>query len=118
MVVAMMTHYELKPTGSHAQPWVFDWDADTGEISGPDAQRILDLAGYGSIEAHPTPWVWTFSANPLQDKTDMAAILGFDHELPADLADAYPQWSGNGAPDVSFTDETGVFVIGNDQLVY
>ncbi len=118
MVVTMMTHYELKPIGPHARPWVFDWDVETGEITGPDAERILELAKYGSIEAHPTPWVWTFSATPLQVKADMAAILGFEHELPTDLADSYPQWLGNGAPDASFTDENGVFVIGNDQLVY
>ena len=118
MVDTMKTHYELKPTGPHAQTLVFDWDVETGEISGPDAQRILRFAEYGSIEAHPTPWAWTFSKTPLKNKTDMAAMVGFDHELPADLADFYPQWPGNGAPDTSYTDEEGVFVVGNDMLLF
>lgn len=114
----MKTHYELKPTARFAQPLVFDWDISTGEVFGPAAQFILDMAHDGSTPAHPSPWQWTFSKTPLKSKTDMAAILGYQHELPADLADFYPKWQGSGAPETSYTDADGVFVVGNDALTF
>lgn len=118
MVEAMKTHYELKPTGPYAQTLVFDWDIATGELSGAGAQWIREMAQHGSIAAHPLPWQWTFSGAPLKSKTDMAAILGYEHELPADLAAFYPQLPGNGAPDASYTDTDGVVVIGNEALLF
>jgi hypothetical protein len=114
----MKTHYELKPTARFAKLLVFDWDISTGEVFGPSAQLILDMARYGSTPAHPLPWHWTFSKTPLKNKTDMAAILGYQHELPADLADFYPKWQGSGAPETSYTDADGVFVVGNDALTF
>ena len=48
----------------------------------------------------------------------MAAIVGYEHALPADLADFYPKWQGSGAPDGSYTDADGVLVIGNDRLTF
>jgi hypothetical protein len=48
----------------------------------------------------------------------MAAILGYQHELPADMADFYPKWQGSGAPETSYTDADGVFVVGNDALTF
>ncbi len=118
MVEAMKTHYELKPNGPYVLPLVFDWDMATGEVSGPGAQWILDVARHGSTPAHPVPWQWTFSKTPLKSKTDMAAIVGYEHALPADLADFYPKWQGSGAPDTSYTDTDGVVVIGNDVLMF
>ena len=56
----MKTHYELKPTARFAQPLVFDRDMAAGEVFGPSAQLILDMARYGSTPAHPLPWHWTF----------------------------------------------------------
>jgi len=114
----MKAHYELKPTARYAQTLVFDWDISTGEVSGPAAQFLLDMARDGSIPAHPMPWQWTFSKTPLQNKTDMAAMVGYQHELPADLADFYPKWQGSGAPETSYTDADGVFVVGNDALTF
>ena len=48
----------------------------------------------------------------------MAAIVGYEHALPADLADFYPKWQGGGAPEVSYTHADGVLVIGNDRLTF
>lgn len=87
----MKKHYECQPLVWHEKPLVFDWDADTGEIDGPDAARIKDMATWGEIEAHPLPWSWTFSKSPLKNKTDMAAIIGRWWSLPDDLASFYPQ---------------------------
>lgn len=118
MVKPMKMHYELKPKAPYAQLLVFDWDLATGTVSGPGAQWIRDVAADGSTPAHPAPWQWTFSKTPLKSKTDMAAIVGYEHALPADLADFYPKWQGSGAPDVSYTDADGVLVIGNDRLMF
>ena len=45
----------------------------------------------GGIIAHPIPWSWEFSKEPLKNKTDMAAIIGYEHQLPDDLIDFYPK---------------------------
>ncbi len=87
----MKTHYECQPAVWHEKPLIFDWDADTGDIEGPGASRIKEMAGWGEVAAHPTPWVWNLSKSPLQNKTDMAAIIGYWWVLPDDLASFYPQ---------------------------
>ena len=55
---------------------------------------------------------------PLKSKTNVAAIVGYEHELPAYPADFYPKWQGSGAPDTSYTDTDGVVVIRNDALTF
>lgn len=86
-----MKHYELAPGVWHEKPLVFDWDISTGEVTGPDAARILALAvPEASMPAHPSPWLWYLSAEPTKNMTDMAAILGWSHQLPAELLAAYP----------------------------
>lgn len=82
--------YELKPLVWHEEPLVFDWDSTTGEVSGPGAQRILEIAAWGEVPAHPHPWLWTLSAAPTRSLVDMAVIVGWRHELPEDLAEHYP----------------------------
>jgi hypothetical protein len=120
MVGAMKKHYELQPNGlaPYAEPLAFDWDEETGEVSGTSAEWIKSLAASGSTAAHPVPWGWTFSTAPLKSKTDMAAILGYTHQLPDDLAPFYPQPEDDGTPETSYTDADGVFVVGRDLLVY
>jgi hypothetical protein len=87
----MMKHYECKSVIWHQKAWVFDWDIETGEVSGADAEEIKRKAGGGGIMAHPMPWAWEFSKEPLKNKTDMAAIIGFEHTLPDDLITSYPK---------------------------
>ena len=120
MVEAMKKHYELQPNSlaPYAKPLVFDWDEQTGEVSGPSAQWIKSLAASGSTDAHPAPGGWTFSSDPLKNKTDMAAILGYEHQLPKELAAFYPRPEDDDAPETSLTDAEGVFVVGRDLLVY
>lgn len=90
-----MKHYELDPCpwakSRGEQPLVFDWDSETGDLSGEDAERIRQMAALGSTDAHPMRWAWEFGPEPLKDKTDMAAICGFLWELPEDLAPYYPK---------------------------
>lgn len=95
---------------------VFDWDIDTGEVSGPGARQIKELASDGSISYQP---IWhTFSADPLKNKTDMASILGFEHAIPDDLAAFFPVMPDDGTPEFTYVDQDGVTVIGRDQMLY
>lgn len=87
----MIKHYECKPLVWHQKPLVFDWDIDAGEITGADAQEIKRIAEGGGIMAHPMPWAWEFSKDPLKNKTDVAAIVGYEHQLPDDLLEFYPK---------------------------
>ena len=87
----MIKHYECKPIVWHQKPFIFDWDSDTGDIKGDDADEIKRIAEGGGITAHPIPWYWEFSNEPLKNKTDMAAIIGYEHQLPDDLIDFYPK---------------------------
>lgn len=87
----MIKHYECKPIVWHQKPFIFDWDSDTGDIKGDDADEIKRIAEGGGITAHPIPWSWEFSNEPLKNKTDMAAIIGYEHQLPDDLIDFYPK---------------------------
>ena len=87
-----MKHYELAPSVWHESPLIFDWDSHTGEVTGRDAGRILALAvPNGSMCVHPSPWVWTLGPEPTKSLTDMAAILGWSHRLPAELLAEYPE---------------------------
>ncbi len=86
-----MKHYELPPTVWHEKPLVFDWDVTTGAVFGPAAARILDMATWGTVSAHPSPWSWNLGPEPTKSLTDMAAILGWAHRLPEDLQAHYPR---------------------------
>lgn len=112
----MMQHYELQPAVWHAQPLVFDWDIDAGEVSGPGAKQILDAVGDGHV-SYQALW-HKFSADPLKSKTDMAAILIFQHVLPDELVPFLPMMPDDGAPDVSYVDDDGVEVVGREKMVY
>ncbi len=90
-----MKRFELRPLLWFEAPLVFDWDATTGEVSGPDAARILAMAKWPSVNARPVPWVWNLGPDPTRSLTDMAAILGWSHELPDELAAHYPQPEGD-----------------------
>lgn len=114
----MIRHYEVQPIVWHAQPWVFDWDEEAGVVTGPDAAIINDMATWGSISAHPCPWAWDFGPEPLKSKTDMAAIIGWEHALPIELVGFYPKLEDDGIPDKSYIDEDGVEVLGRDVILY
>jgi hypothetical protein len=91
MILAMKKHYVCKPRDQRDEPLVFDWDSETGEISGPSADHILQFSKGGSIPIHPHPQGWDLSPEPLKSKTDMAAIIGIWHKLPEDLIEHYPR---------------------------
>ncbi|GHT95449.1 hypothetical protein FACS1894116_10980 [Betaproteobacteria bacterium] len=68
---------------------MFDWDDETGEITGPSAGKILEAFKRGEVSVRPRPWGVNISST--KSRTDMAAVVGNYHILPPELADAYPQ---------------------------
>jgi hypothetical protein len=69
---------------------VFDWDELAGTLSGQSAAEIMQHIEAGGVPRHPMPGFHTFGPAPLKRRADMAAIVGYLHELPAELANAYP----------------------------
>jgi hypothetical protein len=115
----MIYHFELQPTVWHAKPWIFDWDDEAGEVYGIDSEAIIAEAAMGGASCHPCPmWSHKFSSNPLKSKTDMAAIIGWEHRLPDELVEFYPKLPDDGIPDVSYVNADGISVLGRDMIDY
>ncbi|MGI9212616.1 MAG: hypothetical protein ACR2HF_09095 [Methylococcaceae bacterium] len=88
-----MKHYECPSITGLSKPLIFDWDEETGTITGPGAPRILEMAKWGGAKYGPHPGLsWEFSAEPLKSKTDMAVIIGRNNRIPEDLAPYYPRY--------------------------
>ncbi|GHU08351.1 hypothetical protein AGMMS50225_06830 [Betaproteobacteria bacterium] len=90
----MLYHFSCPSMSGNpnAGPLVFDWDDETGEVTGPAAEEILSVFMRGEVDAHPLPWGVSISST--KNRTDMAAVVGCFHRLPPELADAYPQYKG------------------------
>jgi hypothetical protein len=95
---------------------VFDWDDETGEVTGRDAAWILAEFRRGHTDIHPFPSVWDLTST--RNKTDMAAVVGFDNELPDVLKDHYPQIKEDDWPEEDYLDKDGVIVIGRKSMVF
>lgn len=120
----MKRHYECPPVrclvGS-TSTLIFDWDSETGEISGPSAEEIKRRAKpFKQLDRHPRFNVYQLSAEPLKSKADMAAIVGFNNVLPDDLKPYYPKqiptWPD--VPPETYIDENGVMILGLDKLMF
>lgn len=87
-----MISFNCKPLSANplVEPLVFDWDSVSGTVSGTSAELIRQAAAEGGTRVHPMPAFHEFGAEPLKSRTDMAAIIGLLHQLPTELADAYP----------------------------
>lgn len=87
-----MMRYHCKPSSGNpgVAPLVFDWDELAGTVSGEGAAEIMQHIEAGGVPLHPMPSFHAFGPAPLKNRADMAAIIGYLHELPAELADAYP----------------------------
>lgn len=87
----MKKHYECQPSVWHEKPLIFDWDDETGDVTGPGAELILKISTFDAVLAGPYPMEWKLSNNPLSNKTDMAAIIGLYWRVPDDLLPFYPK---------------------------
>jgi hypothetical protein len=118
----MKHEYMCAPTVWHEKPLVFTWDDVTGEVSGPDAERILLLSQDSGLVGHPYPTYWEFAdgcgdGKHIRSRQTLALIVGQAHALPDDLKPDYPLPQADDRPDVSFTDADGTVVIGRDSIV-
>jgi len=70
-----------------------DWDPETGNLSGPQAEMIRSVAqeaqAAGIISIDPAPASFSIT-DPLKNRSEMAALLGNFWKLPPELADDYP----------------------------
>lgn len=94
----MLHHFdcpERYPWLPNRTPLVFDWDDESGAVTGPGAPYILDIFRAGHVDLHPCPWAGPVSST--KSPADMAAVVGRSHQLPPVLADHYPRgddWDG------------------------
>lgn len=72
------------------EPLDFEWDEAAGTVTGISADAIRAAAAEPGVPLHPAPAFHSFSATPLKTRADMAAIVGYLHHLPDELADDYP----------------------------
>jgi hypothetical protein len=88
----MLHHFNCPTTSGNPNigPLVFDWDDETGEVTGPSAEEILKKFKDGEVDAHPLPW--SVSISSTKSRTDIAAVVGDNHVLPPELEDYYPQY--------------------------
>lgn len=93
----MFRKYTLQPAVWHQEPLEFEWDAESGEVRGTGAGKVLSLVvsavKEGNIIGHPYPTSFEIS-DPLHNAGEMAVLLGNDWQLPADLNAAYPNAEG------------------------
>jgi hypothetical protein len=87
----MIRHFDCQPTEweRNATALVFDWDEETGEITGPSADVILATFKEGYADTHPYPSGHELTST--KNKTDLAVVVGWAHQLPPELADYYPE---------------------------
>ncbi len=115
----MFRKYTLQPAAWHQKPLEFEWDAESGEVRGRDADKVLGLVvsavKEGCVVGHPQPTNHEIS-DPLHNTGEMAVLLGNDWILADDLASAYPK--ANEEDDIPvLIDNKGVEISILDQVV-
>jgi hypothetical protein len=116
----MLHHFECSPLVDYLETTtsslVFDWDDETGDVTGRDAEFILAEFRSGCTSIHPRPATWDLTST--KNKTDLAAVIGDFWKLPPELADHYPQIEEDDWPEEDYIDEDGVAVIGRNSVVF
>lgn len=104
----MFRKYTLQPAVWHQKPLEFEWDANSGEVKGDGAEKLLALVAAaikgGYVVGHPYPTSFDIN-DPLHSEKEMAVLLGNEWILSEDLAAAYPQVDEEEIPVL--IDETG-----------
>lgn len=90
----MKHSYSLAPAVIYQSILSFEWDRETGELSGKDSDTVAilvaDAKAAGFVSVHPLPACIDI-ADPLTDPQQMAAVLGQFWHLPEDLQSVYPK---------------------------
>jgi len=101
-----------EPTTGNKHYFTLDmiWDEEAGTVSGVGSEVIHEWIKAGSVPAHPHGHTHKLSNNPLRSRTDMAAMIGFQHRVPDALFNDYPSFGDDdddGDPLVTITDMDG-----------
>lgn len=90
----MFRNYQLKPITVHGKPISFEWNPETRELRGNNADLVEWLANMalrsGYLTGHPYPTDHEIT-DPLHLPAEMAVVLGNEWILPDDLQAAYPK---------------------------
>lgn len=92
--MSMLLHFHCPPISGNPTEaaLTFTWNPDTGEVTGPGAGIVLELAVPGArIDLHPLPQGAPLGPDPLRSWRDLAVIVGSEWQLPYDLLPHYPQ---------------------------
>jgi len=98
----MLRKYRLEPLNGIGSALEFEWDSETGQLEGPDAnvvKRFVEHAmrsGVGLGHPYPTPYDLK---DPLHRPSELAVLLGNTFRLPPDLQAAYPKQPDDSTPD-------------------
>jgi hypothetical protein len=88
----MRRKYSLQPYGN-GPDLVFEWDPETGELWGQDAEQVRRMAAEakraGCVTGHPYPSPYEVF-DPLRRPSELAVILSILWKLPPDLIKALP----------------------------
>lgn len=98
-----MLHFVCSPFSwaDHLSVLDFFWNEETGEVSGKSAEAVRRWAELGGtyVATHPEPSSHQLSSEPLKNRTDMAALIGYWYELPEELKGYYPMIEDEEAMD-------------------
>jgi hypothetical protein len=116
----MFRKYTLQPAIWHRKPLEFEWDAESGQVRGPDSSTVLHLVSIavknGGLTGHPYPTEFTIT-DPLHNISEMAVVFGNDWLLSPDLAKAYPSAPQDDDLPV-MVDDKGVEVSLSDHILH
>lgn len=104
----MIKSFVLEPTASSKgllPVLTFDWDSDTGVITGDSAENVHKVIGLRVVDGQAQMRnidVYEFTGSVTDSLEELAVIFGNDYILPPELEDAYPESDSptefNGAP--------------------
>ena len=64
---------------------IFEWDDATGEVTGPSASLVLEMVKGMASYGPPPGSYWTFTANALKSRGEMALLIASCWELPEEF---------------------------------
>ena len=104
-IITMKKHYECKAFRfsqfDNLPPLIFDWDDETGEISGRDKDYFEQFDPNESLYIpHPNPgFVYKLGSDPFKSKEDMAAMIYYRYKVPNDLKEYSPKLEPPDVPE-------------------
>lgn len=77
--------YAGSPEEVVCDPLVFTWDDETGEVTGPSADLVLEMVKGMAVYGPPPGSYWKFTADALKSRSEMALLIASSWELPKEF---------------------------------